>query len=83
MGRLTLHDPRPTYASPMIAAGVNAKALSTFMGHANIGITLDLYGHMLPGSEEQAASLLDAYLAREVGGSTSPSTSPASLQAAA
>jgi len=25
----------------MIAAGVNAKALSTYMGHANIGITLD------------------------------------------
>jgi hypothetical protein len=72
MGRLTLHDARPTYASLMIAAGVNAKALSTFMGHANIGITLDLYGHMLPGYEEQAASLLDAYLTREVGGSTSP-----------
>jgi integrase len=29
----------------MIAAGVNAKALSTFMGHANISITLDRYGH--------------------------------------
>jgi integrase len=58
MGRLTLHDARPTYASLMIAAGVNAKALSTFMGHANIGITLDLYGHMLPGSEEQAASVV-------------------------
>jgi hypothetical protein len=33
----------------MIAAGVNAKALSTFMGHANIRITLDLYGHLMPG----------------------------------
>ena len=29
------------YASLMIAAGVNVKALSTFMGHANIRITLD------------------------------------------
>jgi hypothetical protein len=28
----------------MIAAGVNVKALSTFMGHANIGITLDPVG---------------------------------------
>ena len=42
--RITLHHARHTYASLMIAAGVNAKALSTFMGHANIGITLDLYG---------------------------------------
>jgi hypothetical protein len=31
----------------MIAAGVNAKALSMFMGHANISITLDLYGHLM------------------------------------
>jgi integrase len=81
--RLTLHDARHTYASLMIAAGVNAKALSTFMGHVNIGITLDLYGHLLPGSEAEAASLLDTYLAREVGGSTSTSTSTDSLQPAA
>ena len=32
----------------MIAAGVNAKALSTFMGHASITITLDRYGHLFP-----------------------------------
>jgi integrase len=41
---------------------VNAKALSTYIGHANIGITLDRYGHLMPGSEEEAAGLLDAYL---------------------
>ena len=46
----------------MIAAGVNAKALSTYMGHANISITLDRYGHLMPGTEEEAAGLLDAYL---------------------
>jgi integrase len=43
-------------------AGVNAKALSTFMGHANISITLDRYGHLRPGSEGEAASLLDSYV---------------------
>ena len=43
---------------------MNAKALSTFMGHANIGITLDLYGHLLPGSEDDATGLLDAYFTR-------------------
>jgi integrase len=42
--RITLHEARHTFASPMIAAGVNAKALSTYMGHGNIGITLDRYG---------------------------------------
>ena len=30
---------------------MNVKALSTFMGHANIRITLDQYGHLLPGAE--------------------------------
>ena len=48
----------------MIAAGVNAKALSTYMGHANISITLDRYGHLMPGNEDEAAGLLDAYLVR-------------------
>jgi len=46
----------------MIAAGVNAKALQTFMGHASITVTLDRYGHLMPGSEDEAASLLDGYL---------------------
>jgi len=60
--RLTPHEGRHTFASLMIAAGVNAKALATFMGHAKIGITLDRYGHLMPGSEDEAAGLLDAYV---------------------
>ena len=63
-----LHECRHTFASLMIGAGVNAKALSTFMGHASITITLDRYGHLFPGSEEEAAGLLDAYLERSRGG---------------
>ena len=54
----TLHECRHGYAALMIAAGVNVKALSTFMGHANIRITLDQYGHLLPGAEDEAAGLL-------------------------
>src|SRR5262249_27288423 len=48
--RVTLHECRHGYASLMIAAGVNAKALSTYMGHASITITLDRYGHLMPGN---------------------------------
>jgi Phage integrase family len=61
---LGLHEARHTAASVMIAAGVNVKALSEFLGHASITITLDRYGHLLPGSIAEAATLLDAYLAR-------------------
>jgi integrase len=60
--RVTLHACRHAYASLMIAASVNAKALSTYMGHASITITLDRYGHLMPGNEEEAAGLLDGYL---------------------
>jgi integrase len=62
LARITLHECRHTFASFMIAAGVNAKALSTYMGHSSITITLDRYGHLMPGNEEQAAELLDVYL---------------------
>lgn len=58
------HECRHTYASFMIAAGVNAKALSTYMGHASINLTMDRYGHLMPGNEAEAAGLLDAYLVR-------------------
>jgi integrase len=59
-----LHECRHTCASYFIAAGINAKTLSTFLGHASITTTLDRYGHLFPGSEAEAASLVDAYLAR-------------------
>jgi integrase len=62
--RLRLHQARHTYASFMIAAGVNAKALSQFMGHSSIKVTFDLYGHLMPGSEREAAGMLDAFLER-------------------
>ncbi len=62
--RITLHECRHTFASMMIAAGVNAKALSSYMGHSSIQITYDRYGHLMPGNEAEAAGLLDAYLER-------------------
>lgn len=60
--RLGFHEARHTYASFMIAAGVNAKALSTYMGHSSITITIDRYGHLMPGNEKEAANLLDAFV---------------------
>ena len=37
LNRITLHECRHTFASLLIDAGVNAKAIQTFMGHATIG----------------------------------------------
>ena len=65
-----LHEARHTFASLMIAAGVNAKTLSVYMGHSSITITLDRYGHLFPGNEAQAATLLDGFLERATGAKT-------------
>jgi integrase len=53
-------------ASYLIAAGANPKAISTFMGHSSITLTYDLYGHLMPGTEVEVASLLGSYLDREI-----------------
>jgi integrase len=63
-----LHECRHTYAAFMIAAGVNPKALSTYMGHSSITMTLDRYGHLMPGDEQRAGDMLAAYLELEAGG---------------
>jgi integrase len=66
---VSFHDCRHTYASLMIAAAaeakkqVNVKALSEFMGHTSVTVTYDRYGHLLPNAHEDAASMLDSYLA--------------------
>jgi len=38
------------------------------MGHASIQTTYDLYGKLMPGSEAEAAALVDSYLARATTG---------------
>jgi integrase len=60
-----LHEARHTFASILIAARVNVKAISTYLGHSSITITLDRYGHLMPGNENEAVGLVDAYLERE------------------
>ncbi|MGH3024774.1 MAG: site-specific integrase, partial [Gaiellaceae bacterium] len=59
-----LHECRHTFASLLIAAGVNAKAITAYLGHASIQTAFDLYGHLMPGNEDEAVALVDAYLER-------------------
>lgn len=56
------HEGRHTFASIGIAACLNAKTLSTYLGHATITITLDRYGHLMSESEIEARAMLDTYL---------------------
>jgi integrase len=74
---IALHEARHTFASLGIAAGLNAKALSAYMGHASVTITYDRYGHLMPANEAEAAGLLDAYLLRSAEGQSRGSGPPA------
>lgn len=62
---ITLHEARHTCASLLIAAGVNAKALSAIMGHSTIAMTFDTYGHLMPGGLDEARAVADAYIAAD------------------
>jgi integrase len=57
-----LHDLRHTHATLLLLDGVHAKIVSERLGHANIGITLDTYSHVLPGMQGEAARKIDAAL---------------------
>lgn len=58
--RIRFHDLRHTHASQMLAAGVHPKVASERLGHSTIGITLDLYSHVMPGMQADAAEQVDA-----------------------
>jgi len=56
---LRLHDLRDTCASLAIAAGADVKVLQRMLGHASAALTLDRYGHLLPGQAQSVADRLD------------------------
>jgi len=48
----------------MLKEGVNPKVVSERLGHSSIHITLETYGHVMPGMQEAAADLLENVLNR-------------------
>ena len=59
---ITLHECRHTFASLLIDAGTNPKAIQAYMGHSKIQTTFDVYGHLMPGSIDEVRARMDAYL---------------------
>ena len=60
--RITPHECRHSFASIAIAAGVNIGTVSAALGHASVTITWSTYHHLLPGTMDQAADLIQAYV---------------------
>ena len=60
--RIRFHDLRHAHATHMLAGGIHPKIASERLGHSKVGITLDLYSHVMPGMQENAAAQVDAAL---------------------
>jgi integrase len=64
---IRLHDLRHTYATVALGAGVHPKIVSERLGHATTGVTMDLYSHVAPSLDAEAASLIaDRIFARDL-----------------
>jgi integrase len=58
-----IHSLRHFFASMLIEQGENLKYISSQLGHASIGITVDVYGHLLPDERRAAAGRFEQRLA--------------------
>jgi integrase len=54
--RIRLHDVRHSYATAALKAGISAKVISERLGHASVAFTLQIYGHVIPGMDRDAAA---------------------------
>jgi integrase len=59
---IRFHNLRHTAATLLLARGVNPKVVSEMLGHANVGITLSLYGHVTPHMQHAAAETMERVL---------------------
>jgi integrase len=59
----TPHSLRHAYASAMLAQGVNINELAIFLGHKDINVTHQIYGHLLPSAAKRAVAALDTEFA--------------------
>ncbi|MFN7936588.1 MAG: site-specific integrase [Bryobacteraceae bacterium] len=57
-----LHDMRHTHATQMLGHGIHPKIVSERLGHSTIAITMDIYSHVMPTMQSEAAETMNAAL---------------------
>ena len=62
--RFRPYDLRHSHASLLINIGAHPKAISERMGHTEIGVTMDVYGHLFKGAQGQLTQDLDDLIGR-------------------
>lgn len=65
--RVRFHDLRHTFASLLLAQGESPTYVKEQMGHSSIQVTVDIYGHLIPGGNRQAVDKLDDVSVNERG----------------
>ena len=60
------HDLRHFYASLLIASGADVKVVQTRMRHASGKVTIDVYSHLWPDSDDSTRAAVDKVLAARV-----------------
>ncbi len=60
---IPLHGLRHTYATLALSSGVNPRIVSARLGHATVALTLDVYSHVLPQADREAAERIASLLA--------------------
>lgn len=64
---VTFHGLRHTHATQLFKEGVHPKIVQERLGHSTIAVTLDLYSHVMPGMQEDAAMKVDRALKAALG----------------
>jgi integrase len=62
--RIRFHDLRHTAATLLLSQGVHPKVVSELLGHSSIGLTLDIYSHVLPDMQQHAVTAMDRLFTR-------------------
>lgn len=63
---IRFHDIRHTFASLLLQQGESLHYVKEQMGHASIQTTVDVYGHIAPGSNRNAVNKLDDEAVAEI-----------------
>ncbi len=65
--RKRFHDLRHSHASHLVRAGVDVRTVAGRLGHSTPSMTLNVYGHLLPGAQEEAARVMDRIVRKALG----------------
>lgn len=60
--RIGFYDLRPTTATLLLAPGVSQRVVMETLGHSQISLTMNTYGHVLAAMQEDGAARMDAAL---------------------